>query len=223
MTGDAHGTHGTHDVSDMSAEEYWNHRYSESDRIWSGNPNAALVHETAGLPVGRALDLGCGEGADAVWLARQGWHVTAVDISQVALDRGAAHAEAAGVADLVDWQRHDLSESFPSGVFDLVSAHFLHSRVELPREEILRRAAAAVAPGGALLVVGHSGVPHWQHDGHADMRLPTTEEVLKDLDLPDGEWEVLVGEERERVQTGHDGEQRTLTDSVLKVRRRPAD
>ncbi|MFJ8886858.1 SAM-dependent methyltransferase [Streptomyces sp. NPDC102402] len=198
--------------------EMWDDRYRESDRIWSGNPNAALVREVDGLKPGRALDLGCGEGADAVWLARQGWKVTATDISRVALDRAAGHAADAGVTDGVDWQWHDLGVSFPEGEYDLVSAQFLHSMGDLPRDEILRRAASAVSPGGVLLIVGHAGFPSWEHD-HPDVELPTTDEVLASLELPEGEWEVLVSAEHERVQNDPDGNPTTRTDNALKVRR----
>lgn len=165
--------------------EMWDDRYRESDRIWSGNPNVILVREVEGLTPGRALDLGCGEGADAVWLARFGWKVTATDISRVALERAAVHAADAGVADRIDWQWHDLGASFPEGEYDLVSAQFLHSMGDLPRERILRQAASVVAPGGVLLVVGHAGFPSWEHD-HPDMELPTTDEVLASLELPEG-------------------------------------
>src|SRR4051794_25845689 len=123
----------------MSHQEQWDDRYAESHRIWSGNPNVALVAEIAGLPPGRALDLGCGEGADAVWLARQGWQVTAADISPVALVRAAEHAADAGVT--VDFQHHDLSQTFPDGTYDLVSAQFLHFWEDFDRDKILRRAA----------------------------------------------------------------------------------
>ncbi|GAA2907627.1 class I SAM-dependent methyltransferase [Streptosporangium fragile] len=203
----------------MSGEEFWDARYGQSDRIWSGNPNVALVREASELTPGRALDLGCGEGADAIWLARRGWHVTAVDISQVALDRAAHEAAQAGVADRIDWQRHDLAVSFPDGAFDLVSAQYLHAPYDMPRDMILRAAAAAVAPGGVLLVVGHAGRPHWEHDHHPDVHLPTPDEVLKALDLPDGQWEVLLSEEFEREQTSPDGRPGTRTDNTLKVRR----
>ncbi len=202
----------------MTTAEEWDARYRESDRIWSGEPNAALVREVTGLVPGRALDLGCGEGGDAVWLARQGWRVTAVDISAVALERAAGHAEEAGVAEAITFERHDLAGSFPDGEFELVSAQFLHSRGDMPRERILRRAAAAVVPGGVLLVVGHGGFPPWEHD-HAHLRLPTPQEVLTDLRLPEGRWEVQVCEEHERIQAGPDGKPVTRTDNTLKVRR----
>jgi thioredoxin reductase/SAM-dependent methyltransferase len=204
----------------VSGEEFWDARYRESDRIWSGNPNTVLVRETADLTPGSALDLGCGEGADAIWLARQGWRVTAADISRVALERAAGYAAESGVADRIDWQRHDLGTSFPEGEFDLISAQFLHSRGNLPREEILRTAAAAVAPGGVLLIAGHAGFPPWEHNPHPEVHFPTPQEVLESLRLPDGQWDVQLSEEHERTQTGPDGRQITRTDNTLKVRRR---
>ncbi|MDT0343531.1 SAM-dependent methyltransferase [Streptomyces litchfieldiae] len=203
----------------LTEAERWDARYAESDRIWSGNPNVVLVREVKELTPGRALDLGCGEGADAVWLARQGWRVTAVDISRVALDRAAGHAAEAGVADRVDWQRRDLGESFPEGEFDLVSAQFLHTWGDMPRERILRNAAAAVAPGGVLLIVSHGGFPPWESHAHPDIHFPTPDELLESLQLPDGQWEVLLSDEHERVQTGPDGEPAHRMDNALKTRR----
>jgi thioredoxin reductase/SAM-dependent methyltransferase len=202
----------------QGGRELWDARYRESERIWSGNPNTVLVREVSGLEPGRALDLGSGEGGDAIWLARQGWRVTAVDISGVALERAARHAEEAGVADRIDWQRHDLATSFPDGEFELVSAQFLHSLGDMPREEILRTAASAVARGGVLLIVGHAGFPPWDHD-HANVLLPTPQKVLTELHLPRDEWEVQLCAEHGRTQTGPDGQSVTRTDNALKVRR----
>ncbi|MCK7621689.1 methyltransferase domain-containing protein [Streptomyces sp. RS10V-4] len=219
----AHGSGGTGTA--VPDEEFWDARYAEQDRIWSGNPNAALVREVGGRAPGTALDLGCGEGADAIWLARQGWRVTAVDVSSVALDRAAAQAAAAGVADRIEWQRHDLTASFPEGGFDLVSAQFLHAPGEVFRAGILRAAASAVAPGGVLLIVGHAGAPPWEH-GHAHdpahpvERFPSTGEVLAALALPEQEWEVQRSEEVAHTRTGGDGQPVERVDAVLKVRRR---
>jgi 2-polyprenyl-3-methyl-5-hydroxy-6-metoxy-1,4-benzoquinol methylase len=112
-----------------SAQQFWDGFYQEREHVWSGRPNPLLVREVASLTPGTALDLGCGEGADAIWLAEQGWRVTAVDISETALDRAAARAMEAGIRDGIVWTRHDLSQSFPAGVFDLVSAQFFHSPV----------------------------------------------------------------------------------------------
>src|SRR2546423_6224179 len=107
-------------TTEQLPDEYWNEFYSEHEQVWSGKPNVAFAEEVAGLAPGRALDLGCGEGADAIWLARRGWAVTAVDISTVALQRAAEHARAAGVGERIEWQQHELGKSFPGGEFDLV-------------------------------------------------------------------------------------------------------
>ncbi|RSS79329.1 bifunctional 2-polyprenyl-6-hydroxyphenol methylase/3-demethylubiquinol 3-O-methyltransferase UbiG [Streptomyces sp. WAC06614] len=202
-----------------SEAEFWDARYGRSDRIWSGNPNSVLVREVEGLPAGRALDLGCGEGADAVWLARRGWRVTGTDISTVALARAAEHAAEAGLADRILFERHDLGESFPAGKYDLVSACFLHSPGAMPRERILRTAAAAVAPGGVLLVAGHGAAAPGTEDPHPELHFPTPQEVLADLELAEGDWEVLVCAEHPRV--GHEADRPGPGyDNTLKVRRR---
>ncbi|GAA1168223.1 SAM-dependent methyltransferase [Kitasatospora gansuensis] len=203
----------------MTTEQFWDERYGQSDRIWSGDPNAALIRETAGLTPGTVLELGCGEGADAIWLAAQGWRVTASDVSRVALARAAEHAAAEGVGDRIDWQRHDLAATFPAGHYDLVTASFLYSP-DLPRTEILRTAAAAVTPGGTLLIIGHGPWPDWHQGPHPDIELPTPQQVLTDLDLPT--WTVLTCEEYERTQTGPAGQPAVRIDNTLKLHR-PTD
>lgn len=203
-----------------SASELWDERYREKERIWSGHPNAMLVAEVTGLSPGRALELGAGEGADAIWLARGGWSVTAVDVSAVALSRAAEHARAAGVDDRIVWQRLDLASEFPAGTFDLVTAHYFHSHGELPREQILRSAAAAVEVGGILLVVGHAGPPSWvsEHEhGHDD--LPTPTEVYAALELRDGEFEIVTSKDIQVPMKGPDGSEQFRNDNVLTIRR----
>src|SRR3978361_34687 len=121
---------------DQSPQQYWEARYAERDRIWSGGVNAHFAEIVEVLPAGRALDLGCGEGGDAMWLAERGWQVTAVDISETALQRAAAAAQGRGIRDRVVFERHDLSDSFPEGTYDVISAQFLHSTVRLERPAI---------------------------------------------------------------------------------------
>jgi SAM-dependent methyltransferase len=182
----------------------------------------ALVAEASDLPPGRALDLGAGEGADAVWLAHRGWRVTAVDVSQVALDRGAAEAELEGVAERIQWQRHNLVETFPDGQYDLVSAQYFHApSADFPRREILARSAAAVAPGGVLLIVGHATFPAWL-ENPPNLVLPLAAEVVADLALPGSEWELLRAEEFERDAPGPDGQPGTRSDNTVLLRRRVA-
>ncbi|WP_369360242.1 class I SAM-dependent methyltransferase [Streptomyces sp. cg2] len=223
----AHG-HGSGDGNGNGAgtipdEEFWDARYAGSDRVWSGNPNVVLVREIRDRVPGTALELGCGEGADAIWLAAHGWRVTAADVSGVALGRAAEQAAAAGVADRIDWQRHDLAVSFPAGSFDLVSAQFLHHPGEIFRAGILRTAASAVAPGGTLLIVGHAEPPPWEqeHDHpHPMERFPTNGEVLAGLALPAKEWDVRLDEEFTRTQPGPDGRPAERVDTALMLRRR---
>ncbi|MCM3921733.1 methyltransferase domain-containing protein [Frankia sp. AiPs1] len=215
----------------VPAAEFWDARYAGAPQIWSGEPNVALVRLAGGLAPGRALDLGCGEGGDAVWLAQRGWQVTGVDVSEVALGRAAALAVAAGVDGRVVWRRLDLGVEFPVGVFELVSAQFLHSEVELPRVRILRAAASAVVVGGTLLVAGHAmgpaghggaGADHADH-GHPEVELPSAAEVLASLELAEGGWEVVACEEFERSARWPDGSVGMRRDNVVAVRRLGAD
>ncbi len=132
----------------------WDTRFGEQDgAMWSGRPNGRLLTEVGGLAPGRALEIGCGEGADAIWLAQQGWRVTAIDISDVALGRARAAADRAGVA--VEWVQGDaLQTPFPAGSFDLVSMQY----PALPKaagEAAVRSLLDAVRPGGLLLAVHH--------------------------------------------------------------------
>ena len=204
------------------AEQFWEQHYGADERVWSGRANATLVDVVQDLAPGTALDLGCGEGGDAVWLALRGWQVTAVDVSPTALRRTDEHAAQAGVADRVTTERHELGRSFPEGTYDLVTAAFLHAPadVELAREDVVRLATAAVAPGGLLVVVGHAGAPSWapaEHVAHA--RFPTPQEVLDDLRLPEGAWRTERVELVGRSATGPQDQHGHLEDSLVVVRR----
>ncbi|AZI57376.1 class I SAM-dependent methyltransferase [Nakamurella antarctica] len=145
----------------------WDLRYTDHERMWSGNPNGSLVAETAGLTPGRVLDVGCGEGADALWLAQAGWQVTALEVSGVALERAAAHAREAGVD--ITWIHAGLAEAgLAPASFDLVSAHYpvLQRTLDAAAEHAL---LDAVAPGGTLLVVHHAGMEEAHaHEGDFD-------------------------------------------------------
>ncbi|MDO3636938.1 class I SAM-dependent methyltransferase [Mycolicibacterium arseniciresistens] len=201
------------------AQEFWDELYGARERVWSGRVNPWLAETAAPLSPGRALDLGCGEGGDTVWLAEHGWHVTAVDISPTALDRAAAAAEAAGVTARIDFQRHDLLESFPDGEFDLVSAQFLQSPLDFDRDTVLRRAVAAVAPGGVLIVVDHGAAPPWAHEMARKHRFLSVDEVIDPIGLDPAEWQRVRAEPVERSATGPDGEAGTLLDNVIVLRR----
>ena len=179
-------------------QAHWEEHYGERERVWSGRVNVRLAEVAAELPAGRALDLGCGEGADAVWLAERGWDVVAVDISETALGRAAEAASARGVADRIEFVQHDLSDSFPDGTFDLVSAQFLHSTVRLDRSRILAKAADAVRPNGLLLIVDHGSAPPWASKLDHVHEFPSAEEVVAGMDLSADEFDRLRVEAVER-------------------------
>ncbi|MGW5075312.1 class I SAM-dependent methyltransferase [Rhodococcus sp. NPDC004095] len=197
----------------------WDARYGENDRVWSGEPNGTLVRETADESPGRALDVGCGEGADAVWLARRGWTVTALDVSRVALDRAAAHAAAEGVD--ITWVSTGLLDAdLPAGSFDLVSAQYPALRTT-PDGAAERALIAAVAPGGTLLVVHHD----LRDEAEAREHGFDPDEWVKPGDVAarlDDSWSVVVSEIRERSVNGGAGAHHTH-DVVLRAHRLPDD
>lgn len=193
----------------------WDERYSAADQVWSGEPNGALVAEVAGLEPGRALDVGCGEGADAVWLARRGWQVTALDVSRVALDRAERHARDNGVE--VTWVHAGLVEAqLPAGGFDLVSAQYAALR-KTPDGVAERTLVDLVAPRGTLLVVHHFLDPEHVHELSFDpalYALPSDVAALLGKD-----WDIEVDERRPR--TVHSGAGAGhVEDLVLRARRR---
>jgi thioredoxin reductase/SAM-dependent methyltransferase len=195
----------------------WEERYS-GERVWSGRVNAQLEAEAVSLAPGRALDIGCGEGGDAIWLASRGWAVTAVDFADAALARTQAHAAEAGVGERVETRRVDVRSFDPAGeTWDLVTSHFFH----LPdggMPDVVRRLASAVAPGGTLLVVGHhpedlaTGLRH----GH-DSFMFTADQLVPAL--PDG-FVVEACEARPRTQAHPEtGADVHVADAVLRARR----
>ena len=209
------------DVDDRARDEAervmreWDERYAASDRVWSGEPNGALIREVTHLRPGRALDVGCGEGADAIWLARQGWEVTAVEVSGVALQRAQSHATAAGVA--VRWVHTGLlGAGLPDASFDLVSAQYPALR-RTPRDDAERALLSAVAPGGRLLVVHHDvSDPTMSLDHGFDPNdWVGPREVAR---LLGDDWHVDTNERRARTVTGGAGAHHTH-DIVLRATR----
>ncbi|HEU5390660.1 MAG TPA: class I SAM-dependent methyltransferase [Streptosporangiaceae bacterium] len=201
-------------------QEFWDDRYRSAGQLWSGQPNAQFAAHAADLEPGEALDAGCGEGADAIWLARRGWAVTAVDVSAVALERAAAAAGAAGgdVAERIGWRREDLLTWIPEpDRYDLVSAQFMH----FPRAELTafhQRLAAAVRPGGTLLLIAHHPDDlHAALNGHPDL-FWYAEDIAASLEP--GQWEVRVAEASGRSAIDHDGQPVTVRDTVLRAARR---
>ena len=198
-----------------SDDVVWDARYSELDRVWSGDPNQALTVEAADLAPGRALDVGCGEGADAVWLATHGWEVTGLDPSRVALDRARAAAAAAGVA--VRWVHGGLVEAdLPEGGFDLVSVFYPALHLDT---DPVARLASLVAPGGTLLVVHHAEVDReraLEHGFDPDTLLAPGD--VTEAALGAG-WSVTGPARRRRTVAGGAGAHHT-DDLVVRAHRR---
>ena len=194
----------------------WQERYSGEEKVWSGNPNPQLVAEVSGLTPGTALDVGCGEGGDVIWLARQGWRVTGADFSANGLARAARHAAEAGVADRPDWWQVAARAFAAAGrLYDLVTSHFLHPP-DGGMVAVTNRLAEAVAPGGHLLVVGHAPSEVFTHLTASHRRAMF---LAADLlpGLPEG-FDVLVVEQRPRTVT-RDGVTVDIHDSTLLARR----
>ena len=203
---------------DLSPTEYWEQRYSGSKRVWSGKVNATMASVVAELSPGTAIDLGCGEGGDVLWLAEQGWTALGLDISSTAVGRALEEAAVRGLggasfeaADLDAWQPE------PDSV-DLVTASFFQSNVALDRTAILRRAMTALRPGGRLVTVSHAAPPSWAKDHPATM--VSVQEEAAQLVRSAKEWEVELAAERPRAATAPDGSAGEHLDAVLVLQRR---
>ncbi|WP_422769882.1 class I SAM-dependent methyltransferase [Plantactinospora sp. WMMC1484] len=211
-------------------KDYW-------DQIWrgdraaamaAGRPNPHLVREVGDLTPGTALDVGCGAGAETIWLATRGWQVTGADIAAAALARAAERAAAAGVAGRVRWVEADLSRWEPEAGYDLVTTHYAHSA--MPQLDFYGRVASWVAPAGTLFIVGHLHHPDHHHDqdpaaghGHGETEPPASASVrAADITarLDPTIWEVVTAQESRRELTGHDGHPASIHDVVVRANRR---
>ncbi|GAA1846430.1 class I SAM-dependent methyltransferase [Asanoa iriomotensis] len=192
----------------MDAES-WNRRYAESELVWSADPNRFVAAELTDLPPGSAVDLAAGEGRNALWLAGVGWRVTAVDFSEIALDKGRRIAESRGLD--VTWVRADLADYQPPTA-DLVLIAYLHVPPAL-WQPVLRRAVSAVAPGGTLLLVGHDSTNLAEGSGG-----PQDLERLWSLDALVASLGDLVVRRAERVRRPVEGA-RDAIDTLVRAER----
>lgn len=194
----------------------WNDRYTQADLVWTAEPNRTFATEVGSLPPGAALDLGAGEGRNAIWLAQQGWTTTAVDFSDVALAKARQLAEASGVE--IDSVVADVTTyTPPAGVYDLVAVIYLHLPAR-ERTDVHRRAAAAVAPGGTMIVLGHDTTNlAYGHGGPQDPTvLFAPDDVVRDL-APTG-LTVTKAESLNRTVATPDGD-RIAIDALVTAHR----
>ncbi len=252
-TGDpAAGASRSADHAPSSAAQEWDERYRERERIWSGNVNPTLaaaveqIERTGPHRPGeprsseaqsgqtcagphpacpRALDLGCGEGGDVLWLAQRGYTAFGVDISTVAIGRARARAEELGLTNRVHVQAANLEHWSPNQPgFELITASFFQSYSGLDRTGVLQRAATWLAPGGSLVLLSHAAPPSWatEEDAHGRrMEFPSGEseramlaELLADRTLVVQREELIT-----REVTGHHGHDGTLTDLLMVCQR----
>lgn len=221
VTHDHHESRQQLDPSVFHSQDFWDDRYSSAPAVWSGHVNPVLAELVGGLVPGAALDVGAGEGGDAIWLAGRGWRVTAVDLSPVALERAAERARSVGaeIADRIRWQQADVLGWDPApDTFDLVTAQFLH----LPYDRLTlvhRRLAAAVGPGGTFLIVNHHPV---DNEALGRPTMPGMFTLAEDMatDLDPVEWSTIEASAPTRSVTGPDGNPFVITDTVLRAVRR---
>ena len=208
-------------MTDTDPRAHWDEIYRTKRSSSSGQPSKLLMQIAEGLTPGRALDLGSSNGDDVVWLATQGWQALGVDISGVACDRAAARAAALNLQYRALFEARDLGQGLPDGPFDLITALYFQSHVDLPRARVLREAAGRVAPGGHLLIVSHAAPPPW---ASAEMRakadpFPTVEEELEVIaDVPE-DWTILRAEKVSRQRKGPDGTSAELWDNLIWLER----
>ncbi|GAA3196480.1 class I SAM-dependent methyltransferase [Nonomuraea roseoviolacea] len=219
----------THGFDKDFWEQHWRQTGAGGPGSMGGNPpNPYLARETGGLTPGTALDAGCGAGAEAIWLASRGWHVTAADISSEALARAAERAAASEASERLRWVEADLSLWSPDTRFDLVMTHYAHPA--MPQLDFYDRIAGWVAPGGTLLIVGHLDAPgptahgHGHEHGHGRGHRPPAEASATPAAITarlDGaEWDILTADEHLRTLTGDGGRAVALRDVVVRATRR---
>lgn len=202
-------------LGDPAVREFWDRKYAEREQLWSGDPNGALVAEAGAMAPARVLDVGCGEGADAIWLAGRGWEVTALEVSGVALARAAEQAAAAGLG--IRFVHAGLAHAqLEPASFDLVSA--MYPVLQRTHDGAAERALlGAVAPGGTLLVVHHEGMARREPHGDFDPDDYVWPAMIVEL-LGEG-WRIDLHEIRARVVPGSGIGAHHVDDEVVRATR----
>jgi SAM-dependent methyltransferase len=199
-------------------QAYWESHWGQADGHGTGPPSPYLAREVGNLTPGTALDAGCGEGAEAIWLAAKGWQVTAADISTEALSRAAAHAATSGTAPAqIRWVEADLSFWEPGTRFDLVTTHYAHAAIA--QLALYERISHWVAPGGTLLIVGHRHSAETAGHGHHPPEKASVTAGDITAALGAGGWDIVTVEEPTRTLTSGDGRTVQLDDVIVRATR----
>lgn len=215
----------TNPLAEESSKDFWERRYRNSGfsvemPMRPPRPRLKEFVEKLCLPAGLALDLGCGRGEDAIWLAQQGWAVVGVDVSEAALQQGRLLADSVGeaISRQIEFSCCDLDHIFPAGKYDLISAQFFESPIPFGRNRILKKAANYVNENGILLITSHVSRPPWSWP----MRFvpPTPEASLAALNLEMESWTKICVADLSRIATGPGGQKAIVKDCVLCLRRR---
>ena len=206
-------------------KDYWDSHWQQTNKHSAGQeiaPNPYLARETRGLTPGTAPNAGCGEGAEAIWLALEGWQVIAADISSEALSRASERATKATAGEGVQWVEADLSVWKPGKLFDLVTTHYTHPA--MPQLAFYERVSDWVAPGGTLLIVGHLHTPD-AADAADHVHHPPEEVMVTAASITTGldatQWDVVTADEQTRTATDRAGQSVQLHDVVVRATRHP--
>ena len=211
--------------------DYWESHWQQTDEHGTGPevvPNPYLAREVSGLAPGTALDAGCGEGGEAIWLATEGWQVTAADISPEALSRASVRAtKSCAAPERVQWVEADLRVWEPGRQFDLVTTHYAHAA--MPQLALYERLSGWVAPGGTLLIVGHRNTSETpepgdihepQGHGHHPLEAASVTAASITVGLETTRWAIVTADEPIRIRTDCAGRTVRLADVVVRARRR---
>lgn len=182
-------------------------------------PNTRLFEIASQITPGDALELGCGSGGDALWLAQRGWSVTALDISATAVHRLSQLAQETHLEHRITSVRWDLNQGLPPGDFDLINAHYLHAGPGLDRNGIFRTAAHALRPGGHLVVVDHGSIAPWSWNQDPNVGFPSPREVHTEIELDPLSWQLVRTDAFQRMASGPDGHIAEVTDHILMIQR----
>lgn len=206
-------------LQQQEPKAFWEQRYAESVSRARGRAGRLLQEKIAGLAPGRALELGCSTGDDTLWLAEQGWQVTAVDISEHAVQTAQRLAQAAGLAERIHFSAGDLGEHFPAGQFELAIALYFQSPFDFPRAQILQTAAARIVAGGHILIVTHASGAPWAKLPQPDYVFPTLASELQDLNLSEDAWRIEAASVLTRIAKGPEGQEAEVQDNLIFARR----